>query len=103
MVVHGVEFAAGEKRSWVNSHGITFLPTVGWAERGDLRSDGHGNSVPRFHVAWGTGTGVAQTLTVYGRIPVQATPPAGTSPCATQTMAFRTSFRQFGSAQFQCQ
>ncbi|GAY13760.1 FAD-binding dehydrogenase [Mycobacterium sp. shizuoka-1] len=53
-----VEFAAGEKRSWLLSHGITFLPTVGWAERGDLRANGHGNSVPRFHVAWGTGTGV---------------------------------------------
>lgn len=55
-----VEFAAGEKRSWLHSHGITFLPTVGWAERGDLRADGHGNSVPRFHVAWGTGTGVVK-------------------------------------------
>jgi predicted oxidoreductase len=55
-----VEFAAGEKRSWMHSHGITFLPTVGWAERGDLRADGHGNSVPRFHVAWGTGTGVVK-------------------------------------------
>ena len=55
-----VEFAAGEKRSWLNGHGITFLPTVGWAERGDLRADGHGNSVPRFHVAWGTGTGVVK-------------------------------------------
>ncbi|BBY58066.1 FAD-binding dehydrogenase [Mycolicibacterium sarraceniae] len=55
-----VEFAAGEKRSWLLSHGITFLPTVGWAERGDLRADGHGNSVPRFHVAWGTGTGVVE-------------------------------------------
>ena len=55
-----VEFAAGEKRSWLNGHGITFLPTVGWAERGDLRADGHGNSVPRFHVAWGTGTGVVE-------------------------------------------
>ena len=53
-----VEFAAGEKRGWVAALGITFLPTVGWAERGDLRADGHGNSVPRFHVAWGTGTGV---------------------------------------------
>lgn len=53
-----VEFAAGEKRSWLASHGIGFVPTVGWAERGDLRADGHGNSVPRFHVAWGTGTGV---------------------------------------------
>ncbi|HEX3546812.1 MAG TPA: FAD-binding dehydrogenase [Mycobacterium sp.] len=53
-----VEFAAGEKRSWLHTHGITFLPTVAWAERGDLRATGHGNSVPRFHVAWGTGTGV---------------------------------------------
>ncbi|HVD27327.1 MAG TPA: FAD-dependent oxidoreductase, partial [Mycobacteriales bacterium] len=53
-----VEFAAGEKRAWLAALGITFLPTVGWAERGDLRADGHGNSVPRFHVAWGTGTGV---------------------------------------------
>jgi predicted oxidoreductase len=53
-----VEFAAGEKRSWLAGHGIRFLPTVGWAERGDLSATGHGNSVPRFHVAWGTGTGV---------------------------------------------
>ena len=37
-----------------------FLPTVGWAERGDLTAHGHGNSVPRFHVAWGTGTGVVE-------------------------------------------
>ncbi|GAA2052022.1 FAD-binding dehydrogenase [Williamsia deligens] len=55
-----VEFAAGEKRSWLDGHGITFLPTVGWAERGGLRADAHGNSVPRFHVAWGTGTGIVR-------------------------------------------
>ena len=55
-----VEWAAGEKREWLMSHGISFLPTVGWAERGDLRAEGHGNSVPRFHVAWGTGTGVVE-------------------------------------------
>ncbi|MEU1287722.1 FAD-binding dehydrogenase [Kitasatospora sp. NPDC005856] len=53
-----VDFAAGEKRGWLAGHGITFLPTVGWAERGGLRADGHGNSVPRFHVTWGTGPGV---------------------------------------------
>lgn len=53
-----VEFAAGDKRAYLREHNITFLPTVGWAERGDLRADGHGNSVPRFHIAWGTGTGV---------------------------------------------
>ena len=53
-----VEFAAGEKRSWLSGLGMSWLPTVGWAERGSLRADGHGNSVPRFHVTWGTGTGV---------------------------------------------
>jgi uncharacterized protein len=55
-----VEFAAGEKRSWLASLGLSWLPTVGWAERGDLRAGGHGNSVPRFHVTWGTGTGVVE-------------------------------------------
>ncbi|MFF2659168.1 FAD-binding dehydrogenase [Kitasatospora sp. NPDC058032] len=62
-----VEFAAGEKRSWLAGHGLRFLPTVGWAERGDLRADGHGNSVPRFHVAWGTGTGVVEPFARYAR------------------------------------
>ncbi|MGW1130233.1 FAD-binding dehydrogenase [Streptomyces griseoluteus] len=62
-----VEFAAGEKRSWLRGHGIELLPTVGWAERGDLRADGHGNSVPRFHVAWGTGTGVIEPFVRYAR------------------------------------
>jgi len=55
-----VEFAAEEKRDWLTALGLRFLPTVGWAERGTLRADGHGNSVPRFHVTWGTGTGVVE-------------------------------------------
>ncbi|MGK3649740.1 FAD-binding dehydrogenase [Pseudarthrobacter enclensis] len=55
-----VEFAAGEKRSWLHGQGIVFTPLVGWAERGDGRAGGHGNSVPRFHVPWGTGTGVSE-------------------------------------------
>ncbi|MFJ3640389.1 FAD-binding dehydrogenase [Streptomyces sp. NPDC090108] len=62
-----VEFAAGEKRSWLQGHGIELLPTVGWAERGDLRASGHGNSVPRFHIAWGTGTGVVAPFVAYAR------------------------------------
>ncbi|MGW5202493.1 FAD-binding dehydrogenase [Streptomyces spiralis] len=62
-----VEFAAGEKRSWLAGHGISLLPTVGWAERGDLRADGHGNSVPRFHIAWGTGTGVVEPFADHAR------------------------------------
>lgn len=55
-----VEFAAGGKRAWLREHGIRFTPLVGWAERGDGRAGGHGNSVPRFHVPWGTGTGVSE-------------------------------------------
>ena len=55
-----VEFAAGEKRAYLSEQGISFLPNVGWAERGDLTATGHGNSVPRFHVSWGTGTGVVE-------------------------------------------
>ncbi|PKW05861.1 hypothetical protein SAMN05428944_7105 [Streptomyces sp. 1222.5] len=62
-----VQFAAGEKRTWLQGHGIELLPTVGWAERGDLRADGHGNSVPRFHVAWGTGTGVVEPFVGHAR------------------------------------
>ncbi len=53
-----VHFAAGEKRSWLRQMGHRFFPIVGWAERGDGRADGHGNSVPRFHLTWGTGPGV---------------------------------------------
>ena len=53
-----VEWAAGEKRAWLRQLGVSFFPVVGWAERGDGTSGGHGNSVPRFHIPWGTGTGV---------------------------------------------
>ena len=55
-----VEFAAGEKRSWLRQAGVRLTPMVGWAERGAGDAAGHGNSVPRFHVAWGTGTGVSE-------------------------------------------
>ncbi|MEZ4416340.1 MAG: FAD-binding dehydrogenase [Gemmatimonadota bacterium] len=50
-----VHFAAGEKRAWLRALGVRWFPVVGWAERGDGRPGGHGNSVPRFHVTWGTG------------------------------------------------
>ncbi len=53
-----VGFAAGEKRAWLHSKGVRFFPVVGWAERGGYGPTGHGNSVPRFHITWGTGPGV---------------------------------------------
>jgi predicted oxidoreductase len=55
-----VEFAAGEKRSWLQARGVRFFPVVGWAERGGYDACGHGNSVPRFHLTWGTGPGLVE-------------------------------------------
>ncbi|TPO08210.1 FAD-binding dehydrogenase [Mesorhizobium sp. B1-1-5] len=55
-----VGFAAGEKRSWLIERGLKFFPVVGWAERGGGNAVGHGNSVPRFHITWGTGPGVLE-------------------------------------------
>lgn len=53
-----VDFAAGEKRAWLYSMGVRFFPVVGWAERGGYLAEGHGNSVPRFHIVWGTGPAI---------------------------------------------
>jgi predicted oxidoreductase len=53
-----LEFAAGEKRSWLRERGVGFFPVVGWAERGGGGAIGPGNSVPRFHITWGTGPGI---------------------------------------------
>lgn len=50
-----VDFAAGEKRSWLRERGLQTFAMVGWAERGGYGALGHGNSVPRFHITWGTG------------------------------------------------
>lgn len=55
-----VGFAAGEKRSWLKQRGLKFFPVIGWAERGGGNAVGHGNSVPRFHITWGTGPGVLE-------------------------------------------
>ncbi|MEK8169038.1 FAD-binding protein [Streptomyces sp. M19] len=55
-----VDFASGEKRSWLAGLGVQWFPIVGWAERGGGLADGHGNSVPRFHVTWGTGPAVVE-------------------------------------------
>ncbi len=58
-----VAWAAGEKYMWLKQLGIKFFPVVGWAERGGYGAIGHGNSVPRFHITWGTGPGVLQPFT----------------------------------------
>ena len=55
-----VDFAAGEKRAWLRAQGLRLFPVVGWAERGGYGATGHGNSVPRFHITWGTGPGIVE-------------------------------------------
>jgi hypothetical protein len=55
-----VGFAAGEKRAWLRAMGHRLFPVVGWAERGGYDAMSHGNSVPRFHVTWGTGPGIIE-------------------------------------------
>lgn len=55
-----LDFAHGEKRAWLRAMGHRSFPVVGWAERGDGRAEGHGNSVPRFHITWGTGPGLVE-------------------------------------------
>jgi predicted oxidoreductase len=55
-----VDFAAGEKRAWLRSLGVGIFPLVQWAERGGYGPQGHGNTVPRFHVTWGTGPALVQ-------------------------------------------
>ncbi|MFC8732009.1 FAD-binding dehydrogenase [Luteimicrobium sp. NPDC057192] len=55
-----VDFAAGGMRPWLHGKGVRWFPLVQWAERGGYLADGHGNSVPRFHVTWGTGPGIVE-------------------------------------------
>ncbi|WP_216207526.1 FAD-binding dehydrogenase [Amycolatopsis aidingensis] len=57
-----VHFAAGEKRRYLHDLGLRLTPTVGWAERGAGTATGHGNSVPRFHLTWGTGPEVVRVF-----------------------------------------
>ncbi|WP_274627449.1 FAD-binding dehydrogenase [Arvimicrobium flavum] len=67
-----VDFAAGEMRGWLHSMGMRWFPVVGWAERGGGLATGHGNSVPRFHLIWGTGPGVLEPFIRRVRAHVEA-------------------------------
>ncbi|MDO8212372.1 FAD-binding dehydrogenase [Conexibacter sp. CPCC 206217] len=53
-----VAFCTHEKRAWLHAQGMRWIPNPGWPERGGYHADGHGNSVPRFHITWGTGPGI---------------------------------------------
>ncbi|HDT6953218.1 TPA: FAD-binding dehydrogenase [Staphylococcus aureus] len=60
-----VHFATYEKESYLKSMGIKLTPMLGWAERGGSLASGHGNSVPRFHITWGTGPGLINPFIDY--------------------------------------
>ncbi len=48
---HYVERSRPEVYDWLLGEGIKFMPAVNWVERG---RHGDGNSVPRYHIVWGT-------------------------------------------------
>src|SRR3989440_8125453 len=81
-----VAFAAGEKRAWLHQQGIRFFPIVGWAERSGYGPSGPGNSVPRFHITWGTGPGVVAPFQRRGGggaaqgVGARESPPPGDGP-----------------------
>ncbi|MBG9211568.1 MULTISPECIES: FAD-binding dehydrogenase [Mammaliicoccus] len=60
-----VHFATYEKEAYLKSMGIKLTPMLGWAERGGSLANGHGNSVPRFHITWGTGPGLINPFVDY--------------------------------------
>jgi predicted oxidoreductase len=51
--------ARDEVGGWLKRYGVRFFPVVNWAERGVY---GDGNSVPRFHLTWGTGKALVDAM-----------------------------------------
>jgi predicted oxidoreductase len=45
--------------AYLDGVGVTFLPVVNWLERGVFAP---GNTVPRWHIAWGTGYGIVEQV-----------------------------------------
>src|SRR4030088_2546643 len=91
-----VDFAGGEKRAWLHQQGMRWFPVVGWAERGGYGAIGHGNSVPRFHVTWGTGPGVVEPFA--RRVPC----PRGARPGGWPTPPPAASARLSTGASYGC-
>ncbi|WP_404313144.1 FAD-binding dehydrogenase [Agrococcus terreus] len=58
-----LDFAHRELRPWLRELGVRLFPVVGHAERGARTPGGHGNTVPRFHIVWGTGPGLVAPFT----------------------------------------
>jgi predicted oxidoreductase len=57
---HYVQHSRAQVHDWlVSRFGLRFMPAVNWVERGDL---GEGNSLPRYHVLWGTARELVRRL-----------------------------------------
>ena len=58
-----LDFSHRDLRPWLRELGVRLFPIVGHAERGARTPGGHGNTVPRFHIVWGTGPGLVAPFT----------------------------------------
>lgn len=56
-----VEHSRSEVYDWLKGEGIKFMPAVNWVERG---LQGDGNSLPRYHVVWGTSRELVRCIVV---------------------------------------
>ncbi len=54
-----VRNCASEVHDWLCAEGVKFMPAVNWVERG---MNGDGNSLPRYHVLWGTSREMTRRL-----------------------------------------
>lgn len=54
-----VEHSRTEVYDWLRQEGVKFMPAVNWVERG---RQGDGNSLPRYHVVWGTSRELVLTM-----------------------------------------
>ncbi len=56
---HYVERSCADVHDWLVGEGFKFLPAVNWVERGLF---GDGNSLPRYHIVWGTARELVRRL-----------------------------------------
>jgi predicted oxidoreductase len=73
-----VEHSRAEVYDWLLGRGLKFMPAVNWVERG---LQGDGNSLPRYHIVWGT----SRELTLRMIAALRQADRAGASRCCTAT------------------
>ncbi|MBS0414612.1 MAG: FAD-binding protein [Proteobacteria bacterium] len=56
---HYVQHSRAQVHDWLLAEGVTFMPAVNWVERG---RHGDGNSLPRYHIVWGTSRHMTERL-----------------------------------------